>query len=46
MSSGVSVNRELSRLELNRRFLKDAQDPTLPLLERVKRLATFQREPG
>ena len=41
MSSDVSVNRELSWLELNRRFLKDAQDPTLPLLERVKRLATF-----
>jgi len=41
MSSDVSINRELSWLELNRRFLKDAQDPTLPLLERVKRLATF-----
>jgi len=41
MSSHRFVNRELSWLELNRRFLKDAQDPTLPLLERVKRLATF-----
>lgn len=41
MSSDLPVDRELSWLELNRRFLRDAQDPTLPLLERVKRLATF-----
>jgi polyphosphate kinase len=41
MSSDLSVNRELSWLELNRRFLRDARDSSLPLLERVKRLATF-----
>jgi polyphosphate kinase len=36
-----SAHRELSWLELNRRFLKDALDPSLPLLERVKCLASF-----
>lgn len=41
MNSDVPVDRDLSWLELNRRFLKDAQDPTLPLLERVKCLANF-----
>jgi len=41
MSSHRFVNRELSWLELNRRFLRDADDSSLPLLERVKRLATF-----
>jgi polyphosphate kinase len=39
MFDNAYMNRELSWLEFNHRVLEEAQDPSVPLLERMKFLA-------
>ena len=40
------INRELSLLEFNRRVIAQAEDESMPLLERLKFLLHRQHQPG
>ena len=38
------INRELSWLEFNERVLSEANDPTVPLIERIRFLGIFSNK--